>query len=182
MDFNDTHELNSWLIRQSAKLKKAQRLIGSVTEVEKGILELEGIVREYVERVNDGAIFEKVSGFEETVFHAQELLAAAYVTQGQYDAALFLHRYVAETVQSILRNRHRNREELKDIRDSDIYHLTKTALFLVDFSRVMSAQGNLEPALQLLNEAIGLSDSWYLNVKYPELGRMIDEQLDVLAG
>jgi hypothetical protein len=94
MDFNDTHELNSWLIRQSAKLKKAQKLIGSVTEVEKGILELEGIVREYVERANDGAIFEKVSGFEETVFHAQELLAAAYVTQGRYDAALFLHRFL----------------------------------------------------------------------------------------
>ena len=182
MDFNDTHELNSWLSSKSAKLQKAQNLLDSGTEVEKAVLEMEGVVRDYVKIANDGAIFEKVFGFDETVFDAQELLASAYVTQGRYDDALFLHRYVSETVQSIMRGRHRNREELNDIRDRDIYHLAKTATFLVHFSRAMSAEGNLEAASQLLNEAMGLSDTWYLDVKYPELRRIIDEQFDVLEG
>jgi hypothetical protein len=49
---------------------------------------------------------------ENIVFDAQEVLAAAYIRQGRYDDALFLHRYVAETVQSMLRDRRRNKEAL----------------------------------------------------------------------
>jgi hypothetical protein len=57
----------------------------------------------------------------------------------------------------------------------------KTAEFLVHFSRVMSAQGNREPASQLLNEAIGLSNSCHLEVKHPELRQLIEEQRSVLS-
>jgi hypothetical protein len=49
---------------------------------------------------------------ENIVFDAQEVLAAAYIRQGRYDDALFLQRYVAETVQSMLRDRRRNKEAL----------------------------------------------------------------------
>jgi hypothetical protein len=168
-----THELNSWLTRQSALLRKAQDLINSDTLVEKGILDLEKVVQDYVQRANEGTIFQAVFGFENIVFNAQDVLAAAYVKQGRYDDALFLHRYIVETVQSMLRDRHRNKDTLKDVRDKDIDHLAKTAKFLVHFSRVMSAQGSPEPALQLLNEAIDLSGSWQLDMKHPELRQMI---------
>jgi len=167
MDFSNTHEVNSWLTHQSAMLRKAQSLVNSGTKIGKGILELEKVVQDYVQKANEGTIFQVVFGFENIVFNAQEVLAAAYVKQGRYDDAILLHRYVAETVQSILRNRPRNKESLKDIRNNDIDHLVKAAEFLVHFSRVMSAQGNREPASQLLNEAIGLSNSWHLEIKHP---------------
>jgi hypothetical protein len=180
MNSDDSHQINSWLTLQSKKLQRAQQLISLDADDAKAISELENVVRSYAESANEGTIFQVVSGFENIVFEAQEALAAAYVGQGRYGEALFLHRYVAETVQSLVRGRRRNKEALKDVREADIDHLAKAALFLVHFSRLMSAKGNPEPASQLLDEAIQLSNTWHLNIKYPELSRMIDEQLNEL--
>ena len=181
MNSDDSFELNRWLSGQAGRLKKVQSIIDSGGDVQNTTSELEEIVRSYVETANRGDISKIVYGFEETVFVAQEMLATAYEKLNRFDDALVLHRYVADTVQALVRDRHRNKESLKDVREKDIEHLSKTASFLVRFSRQSALQGNIAAATQLLDEAARLFDAWHLNSKYPELKLMIDTQFDAIG-
>jgi hypothetical protein len=176
-------ETSAWLTQQSAKLNKAWAVVESnaVQKTEKAVSELEEVVKDYVAKADEGTIFEIVFGYENIVFNAQEKLAMAYSQVGRYDDALVLHRYVAETIQSIVHGRHRNQKTLQDVRESDIDHLATTAAFLVHFSRHMAGRGEIAPAWQLLNEAIKLSDLWGLKTKRPKLASMINEQHNVLV-
>jgi hypothetical protein len=177
---DNTFELSAWLTRQSTELRKAWATVEAGTHTEEAVSQLEEIVRRYVEKADEGSIFETVFGYENIVFDAQETLAAAYTKLGCYDDALFLHRYVAETVQAIVRGRDRNQQEMGDVRGRDIDHLGTTAAFLVSFTRHKAEQGDVKAARQLLNEAIRLSDTWNLQTKLPELRRMINEQANAL--
>src|SRR5262245_59573530 len=162
-------DLARWLKTQWSELERAYADLEKDEQRQRAVSRIEKIVQGYKEMADEGSIFKTVYGFEETVLQALEFLAAAYARVGQFDDAIVLHRYVAETVASIVRGRHRNRESLKDVRDDDLDHFSRTVGFLVYFSRHAAGQDRITHAQQLLNEAARLSNTWELETKRPEV-------------
>ncbi len=177
----DPIDLQIWLQSQWTKLEKASVGVDRDGQSEKAIVEIEKIVRSYKEKADEGSIFRTVFGFEETVYCALEVLASAYAKVSRFDEALDLRRYVAETVQSTVQGRHRNRLHMQDVRDDDIDHLTNTLRFLVYYSRLAANQGEKTKALQLLHEAKSLSDAWNLAKKRPHADRNLRHQIKALG-
>jgi hypothetical protein len=176
----DALQLNAWLQSQWSKLEKALAAVERNDRKEEAIAQIEAIVQGYKEKADEGDIFETVFGFEETVFCALEILAIAYTRVARFDEALNLHRYVVESVQSIVRNRHRNQGRLQDLRDSDIEHIMAAIGFLVRFSQHAADQGDNTPARQLLNEAKRLSKLWDLTARRPEINSIIQKQAEAI--